>query len=226
MEVDSGPEFGLHLQTNLNFSSEENIPNSGLNGNIDAAKADEEFPAESKALVIRRPRGRPRGSKNKPKNSLTGIREISDTMKGRILEVPSGFEITDILETFIRNCQLGVVVMGGSGYVTNVTLRQPVAVGGILDQTELFQIVSLAGLFPRGARNQVGTGLKVSLTDARGNYVGGTVGSLVAYGEARVMVGVSMDINSEEFNVQPMQPPDSPFLQLQLPRINTFKHRL
>ena len=67
MEVDSGPELGFHLQTNLNFRSEENIPNSRLNGNTDAAKADEEFPAEGGAMVTRRPRGRPLGSKNKPK---------------------------------------------------------------------------------------------------------------------------------------------------------------
>jgi predicted DNA-binding protein with PD1-like motif len=225
MEVDSGPELGFHLQTYLNFRSEENIPNSRLNGNTDAAKADEEFPAEGGAMVTRRPRGRPLGSKNKPKmvtrrprgrplgsknkpkNPLTGIREISDTMKSRVLKVPSGFDITDILETFMRTCQLGVVVIGGSGYVTNVTLRQPIAVGGIVHQTGVFEIVSLTGAFPRGARTQGGTGLKVSLTNAQGNYVGGTVGSMIAYGEALVIVSVVMDINSEELNVQPMQPP-------------------
>jgi hypothetical protein len=51
MEVDSGPELGFHLQTYLNFRSEENIPNSRLNGNTDVAKADEEFPAEGGAMV-------------------------------------------------------------------------------------------------------------------------------------------------------------------------------
>jgi predicted DNA-binding protein with PD1-like motif len=141
-------------------------------------------------MVTRRPRARPLGSKNKPKNPLTGIREISDTMKSCVLKVHSGFDITDILETFMRTCQLGVVVMGGSGYVTNVTLRQPITVGGIADQTGVFEIVSLTGAFPRRSRTQGGTGLKVSLTNARGNYVGGTVGSMIAYREALIIVCV------------------------------------
>jgi hypothetical protein len=84
-------------------------------------------------MVTRRPRGRPLGSKNKPKNPLTRIHEISDMMKSRVLKVPSGFDIRDTLETFMCTCQLGVVVIGGRGYVTNVTLWQPIAIGGIVD---------------------------------------------------------------------------------------------
>jgi predicted DNA-binding protein with PD1-like motif len=207
MEVESGSAFGFHFQTNLNMSSVDNIPNTGLKGSNEAAKANEDIPAEGGALVVRRRRGRPMGSRNKPKNPLTGIREISDSMKSRVLEVPSGIDIIDILEKFIRTCQLAVVVIGGSGYVTNVTLQQPVALGGVVDQTGVFEIVSLTGAFPRGASTQGGTGLKVSLTNSRGNYVGGTVGSMIAYGQALVSVGVVMDINWEEFNVQPMKPP-------------------
>jgi hypothetical protein len=71
----------------------------------------------------------------------------------------------------------------------------------------VFEIVSLTREFPHNTRTQGGTGLKVSLTNTRGNYVGGIVGSMIAYGEALVIVGIVMDINSEEFNVQPMQPP-------------------
>jgi hypothetical protein len=87
-------------------------------------------------------------------------------MKSRVLEVPSGFDITDILETFMHTFQLGLVVMGGRGYVTNVNLRKSVTIGWIVDQTGVFEIVSLTEAFPRDARTQGGTGLKFSLTDA------------------------------------------------------------
>jgi hypothetical protein len=72
-----------------------------LNGNIDNAKDDEEFPMEGGDLETQRLCGR-----NKPKNPLTGIREILDTTKSHVLEVPSGFDITDILETFMHTFQL------------------------------------------------------------------------------------------------------------------------
>jgi hypothetical protein len=97
MEVESGSAFDFHFQTNLNMSSVDNIPNTGLKGSIEAAKANENIPAEGGALVVRRRRGRPMGSRNKPKNPLTGIREISDSMKSRVLEDPSGIDIIDIM---------------------------------------------------------------------------------------------------------------------------------
>ena len=96
--------------------------------------------------------------------------------------------------------------MGGRGYVTNINLGNSVTIGWIVDQTRVFEIVSLTEAFPRDARTQGGIGLKFSLTDARDNYVRGIVGSLMVYDEVHVIVGVVMKINSEEFNVQPMQP--------------------
>jgi hypothetical protein len=96
--------------------------------------------------------------------------------------------------------------MGGRGYVINVNLRKSVTIGWIVDQNGVFEIVSLTEAFPCDARTQGGTGLKFSLTDARDNYVRGIVGRVMVYDEVNVIVGVVMEINSEEFNVQPMQP--------------------
>jgi hypothetical protein len=130
-----------------------------LNGNIDAAKDDEEFLMEGGDLETQRLRGR-----NKPKNLLTGICEILDMTKSHVLEVPSGFDITDILETFMHTFQLGLVVMGRRGYVTNVNPRNSVTIGWIVDQNG--EIVSLTEAFPRKTHTQGGIGLKFSLTDA------------------------------------------------------------
>ena len=131
-----------------------------MNGNIDDAKDDKDFSVEGGDMETQRP------CRNKTKNPLTRIREISDTMKIPVLEVPSGFDIKDILETFMHTFQLRVIVMGGRGYVTNVNLRKSVTIGWIVDQTGVFEIVSLTEAFPRDARTQGGTGLKFSLTDA------------------------------------------------------------
>jgi hypothetical protein len=127
-------------------------------------------------------------------------------MKSCVLEVPSGFDITDILETFMHTFQLGLIVMGGRGYVTNVNPRKLVTIRLIVDQTRVFEIVSVTEAFAHDAHTQGGTGLKFGLTDARDNYVREIVGSLMVYDEVHVIVGVFMEINSEEFNVQPMQP--------------------
>jgi hypothetical protein len=172
-----------------------------LNGNIDDAKDDKEFSVEGGDMETQRP------CRNKTKNPLTRICEISDTMKIPVLEVPSGFDIIDILETFMHTFHLRVIVIGGRGYVTNINLRSSITIGWIVYHIGVFEIVSLTGAFPRDARTQGGTRLKVSLTDAWDNYVRGIVGILMAYDETHVIVGVVMDINSEEFNVQPMQPP-------------------
>jgi hypothetical protein len=170
-----------------------------LNCNIDTTKDDEEFSTKGGDLETQRPRGR-----NKPKNPLTEIHEILDMTKSRVMEVPSGFDIRDILETFMHTFQLGLIIMGGRGYVNNVNLRKSVTIGWIVYQTGVFEIVSLTEAFPRDARTQGGTGLKFSLTDARDNYVRGIVGSLMVYDEVHVIVGVVMEINSKEFNVQSM----------------------
>ncbi|KAF6175976.1 hypothetical protein GIB67_026609 [Kingdonia uniflora] len=75
----------------------------------------------------RRPRGRPPGSKNKPKPPIIITRESPNCLRSHVLEIISGTDISECISTFARRRQRGVCVLSGSGIVTNVTLRQPAA---------------------------------------------------------------------------------------------------
>ena len=143
-------------------------------------------------------------ARNKPKVPLIGIREMSaDTMESRVLEVPSGYNVIYALEAFIHSCQLEVIVMSARGMVHNVTLRPPFVVQGTVDNTRLFEIVSLTGPFPRGSDTLGRTVFRVNLVDAQGNIVGGTVESMIAHGSVLVILGTAMAINREVLNVRP-----------------------
>jgi len=206
----SSLEFGFELPTgDFNLGSEDNVDNGVAKtrswdegGSTDTDKADEELLVEGGPPVTRRPRGRPLGSRNKPKGPLHGIHEIPNPMRNCILEVPGGFNIPDILESFITSCDLAVFVMSARGNVTNVNFRESLALGGIVDNRGPFEIISLTGAFPRGVPTQGGTGLKVTLTDAQGGHVGGTVVSLVAYGTVFITVGTINNINRDVLDAQ------------------------
>jgi predicted DNA-binding protein with PD1-like motif len=158
------------------------------------------------AVVTPRPRGRPKGSRNKPKAPLSGIREIPNTPKCHAFEIPSGVDVGKTLETFARRHQLGVFILSGTGMVSNVTLRRPAAPAGMVTYAGPLQIISLSGAFLHNTENQEATGMTVCLADVQGVIVAGSVvGSLVAFGHVFVMAGTVVDIHCEQPNVQPMQ---------------------
>ncbi|CAL9117427.1 unnamed protein product [Musa textilis] len=63
----------------------------------------------------RRPRGRPAGSKNKPKPPIIIRRESPSALRSHVLEVASGTDIMDAVAAFARRRQRGVCILNGSG---------------------------------------------------------------------------------------------------------------
>ena len=220
----SGPGSGHGLQSeHLNITSQINIGNSGLKtprwgDDIDsnAANGSEERPEEGGAVVTPRPRGRPKGSRNKPKASLSGIREIPNR-NCHAFEIPSGVDVGTTLETFARRHQLGVFILSGTGMVSNVTLRRPAAPAGMVTYAGPLQIISLSGAFLHNTGNQEATGMTVCLSDVQGVIVAGSVvGSLVAFGHVLVMAGTVVEIHCEQPNVQLMHVPAHGLFQKQI----------
>ncbi|XP_022975504.1 AT-hook motif nuclear-localized protein 23-like, partial [Cucurbita maxima] len=76
-------------------------------------------------IMGRRPRGRPPGSKNKPKPPVISTRESVDTLQAHVLEDNTGCNVFDSIATYARKCQRGICILSGTGTVTNITLRQP-----------------------------------------------------------------------------------------------------
>ena len=119
--ITTQPENHHHLFSNT-FQHQDSDEN-GENNN----KGLDLISPNSGDIVGRRPRGRPPGSKNKPKPPVIITRESANTLRAHILEIGNGFDIFESVATYARRRQRGICILSGSGTVTNVSLRgQPI----------------------------------------------------------------------------------------------------
>ncbi|XP_022747462.1 AT-hook motif nuclear-localized protein 15-like [Durio zibethinus] len=170
-----------------NQKQEDNEDSRGIEPDDRTLALETIEPGSSSAS--RRPRGRPPGSKNKPKPPIVITNESPNSLRSHVLEITSGSDVAECLANFAQRRHCGVSVLSGTGIVTNVTLRQPAAPGGVFTLHGRFEILSLTGAYlpvpsPPGA-----TGLTVYLAGGQGQVVGGTgVETLVASGPVMVIV--------------------------------------
>ncbi|VVA23176.1 PREDICTED: AT-hook [Prunus dulcis] len=134
----------------------------------------------------RRPRGRPAGSKNKPKPPIIVTRDTPNALRSHVLEISAGADIMESVSIYARRRGRGVCVLNGSGTVANVTLRQPA--GSVVTLHGRFEILSLSGtVLPPPAPPGAG-GLSIFLAGVQGQVVGGcVVGPLLASGPVVLM---------------------------------------
>ncbi|PIN01861.1 hypothetical protein CDL12_25626 [Handroanthus impetiginosus] len=175
----------LHLQrppdseddSNRNQFSGDNNDNS--NPGLDLVTSN----TTSGDVVARRPRGRPPGSKNKPKPPVIITRESANTLRAHILEISSGCDVFDAVATYARKRQRGICILSGTGTVNNVSLRQPAAAGSVVTLHGRFEILSLSGSFLPPPAPPGATSLTIYLAGGQGQVVGGNVvGALIASG--------------------------------------------
>ncbi|VFR01936.1 unnamed protein product [Cuscuta campestris] len=140
--------------------------------------------------ISRRPRGRPAGSKNKPKPPIIITRDSANSLRTHLMEVADGCDVMDSVAAFARVRQRGVCVLSGNGIVTNVTLRQPAshASAAVVTLHGRFEILSLSGSFLPPPAPPSATGLSIYLAGGQGQVVGGSVvGTLLAAGPVVIM---------------------------------------
>ncbi|KAJ8539564.1 hypothetical protein K7X08_013816 [Anisodus acutangulus] len=135
--------------------------------------------------VVRHPRGRPPGSKNKPKpvhNSIITARDDhmeKPTMCPYILEIPLGVDIIDSVYRFCRKQNLGLCILNGSGTVTNVTLKQTSINNpdnsSVITFHGSFNILSISATIVPQSILSVPNGFSISLAGPQGQVVGGPV---------------------------------------------------
>ncbi|CAJ1971679.1 unnamed protein product [Sphenostylis stenocarpa] len=156
---------------------------------------------EATIEVVRRPRGRPPGSKNKPKPPLIITREPEPAMSPFILEIPGGNDVVEALARFSRRKNTGLCVLTGSGTVANVTLRQPaVAPAGTVTFHGRFDILSMSATFLLHASSSpaASSTFAVSLAGPQGQIVGGHVaGRLLA---AATVFVIAASFNNPSFH--------------------------
>ncbi|KAH0456154.1 hypothetical protein IEQ34_014061 [Dendrobium chrysotoxum] len=196
-----------HLPNHTPTSSDHN--NSDDNVSPSAAKAAA-FDLISPGEVIgSRPRGRPPGSKNKPKPPIIITRESANCLRAHILEISGGCDIFESVANYARRRQCGVCVLSGSGSVTNVRLRQPGGSGGaVVALHGRFEILSLSGSFLPPPAPPGATSLTVFLAGGQGQVVGGSVvGPLIAAGPVIV---ISASFTNVAYERLPLEEEEAP----------------
>lgn len=165
-----------------------------LSGGINAGPGD---------IVGRRPRGRPPGSKNKPKPPVIITRESANTLRAHILEVGNGCDVFDCVATYARRRQRGICILSGTGTVTNVSLRQPAAAGAVVTLHGRFEILSLSGSFLPPPAPPGATSLTIFLAGGQGQVVGGSVvGELTAAGPVIVIASSFTNVAYERLPLE------------------------
>lgn len=174
----------------LELSLNEAIAINSAQGDDQEEEREGDEPKEGAVHEVgtRRPRGRPSGSKNKPKPPVFMTRDSPNALRSHVMEVAGGTDVAESIAQFARRRQRGVCVLSGSGSVSNVTLRQPAASGAMVALHGRFEILSLIGTFLPGPAPPGSTGLTVYLAGGQGQVMGGSVvGSLVAAGPVMVI---------------------------------------
>ncbi|KAH7573282.1 hypothetical protein ACOSP7_006844 [Xanthoceras sorbifolium] len=178
--------------------------NSNNRSNEDEDRETGDEPREGAVDIgSRRPRGRPPGSKNKPKPPIFVTRDSPNSLRSHVMEIAGGADIAESVAQFARRRQRGVCVLSGSGSVANVTLRQPAAPGAAVALHGRFEILSLTGAFLPGPAPPGSTGLTVYLAGGQGQVVGGSVvGSLVAAGPVMVIAATFANATYERLPLE------------------------
>lgn len=155
------------------------------------------------AAPSRRPRGRPPGSKNKPKPPIFVTRDSPNALRSHVMEVAGGADVADAIAQFSRRRQRGVCVLSGAGTVANVALRQPSAPTAVVALRGRFEILSLTGTFLPGPAPPGSTGLTVYLAGGQGQVVGGSVvGTLIAAGPVMVIASTFANATYERLPLE------------------------
>lgn len=173
-------------QTTAQMTDAEDSPEKEAKPDKDAAPSS----SGASTSTTRRPRGRPPGSKNKPKPPIIVTRDSPNSLRSHVLEVSAGADVVDCLSTHARRRGRGICVLSGNGSVSNVTLRQPAAPpGSVATLHGRFEILSLTGTVLPPPAPPGASGLTIFLAGGQGQVVGGSVvGPLVASGPVLLMV--------------------------------------
>ncbi|KAK9698920.1 hypothetical protein RND81_08G140900 [Saponaria officinalis] len=206
----------LHLQQRSDPSEDDNNNDNDNHGHDELDLVNNSGPGD---VVGRRPRGRPPGSKNKPKPPVIITRESANTLRAHILEVGSGCDIFECVANYARRRQRGICVLSGTGTVTNVTLRQPGGGAGgsaVMTLHGRFEILSLSGSFLPPPAPPGATSLTVFLAGGQGQVVGGNVvGELVAAGPVIVIAASFTNVAYERLPLEEEEAAAAGALQMQ-----------
>ncbi|KAL6616715.1 hypothetical protein ACP70R_038985 [Stipagrostis hirtigluma subsp. patula] len=148
-------------------------------------------------VTARKPRGRPPGSKNKPKPPVIVTRESETAMRSVVLELAAGCDVATAVAAFARRRRVGVSVLCGRGAVAAVTLRLATspATASTVTLHGRFEVLALSGtVLPPAAADDAGAvppPFSVSLAGAGGQVIGGTLAGDMTAADGMVVVAAT-----------------------------------
>ncbi|XP_050238684.1 AT-hook motif nuclear-localized protein 28-like [Mercurialis annua] len=170
----------------------------------------------------RKPRGRPPGSKNKPKPPVIITKDSDSAMKPAILEISAGSDIVDSIVNFARKNHSGICVISATGSVSNVTLRHPHSHAPSLSLHGPFNLLSLSGSFlgfvapKQSSWSSSSSCFGISLAGAQGQIFGGIIAGKVLAATQVVVVATTFsnpkfhrlpsDDNNDDDEVEDIKP--------------------
>ncbi|WCJ43826.1 AT-hook motif nuclear-localized protein 20 [Euphorbia peplus] len=197
------PDLGISISNIHRDQATESFTSRDQEDQEDERELSDEPKEGALDMANRRPRGRPPGSKNKPKPPIFVTRDSPNALKSHVMEIASGSDVAESLACFARKRQRGVCILSGSGMVTNVTLKQPSSAGAVMALHGRFEILSLTGAFLPGPAPPGATGLTIYLAGGQGQVVGGSVvGSLVASGPVMVIAATFSNATYERLPLE------------------------
>ncbi|XP_058782401.1 AT-hook motif nuclear-localized protein 28-like [Vicia villosa] len=138
----------ISLSSSSNDSSDQETPfTTAMNPTTDTGGSSHQQTPTDSPQPSRKPRGRPPGSKNKPKPPIVITQDNEQAMKPAIIEVAAG---TDVLEAVIQFAvRLGscLTILSGSGTVSVATLHYPVCQSPAFTLHGPFSLLTLTGTF-------------------------------------------------------------------------------
>ncbi|BAT99919.1 hypothetical protein LR48_Vigan06g056600 [Vigna angularis] len=99
----------------------------------------------SSSSSSKRTRGRPMGSKNKPKLTLVIDQDNEHSQKPIFIQIPKNSDVIEALIQFAYDYQISITVQSASGSIMNVTLRGSESITSTFISHGPFTLVSLIG---------------------------------------------------------------------------------
>ncbi|KAH7433085.1 hypothetical protein KP509_07G054400 [Ceratopteris richardii] len=164
---------------------------------------DKQQQQEQNPHTRKRTRGRPLGSKNKPKPPIIISKDSATAFRAHILEVETACDVAACIISFAHSRRGGLCVLAASGAVSNVTLRQLGTPGSVITLQGDFEILSLSGAFlPYATPPTAIAGLAIYLAGRQGSVIGGIIaGSLIAAGPVVVVASSFLNASYERLPV-------------------------
>lgn len=95
----------------------------------------------------KKPRGRPPGSKNKPKPPLVITQDNDQAMKPVVIEVAAGTDVLEAVIQFALRSQTCLSILSASGTIANATIYYPLCRAPSFTLHGPFSLMSLTGTF-------------------------------------------------------------------------------